>query len=42
MVKVYLLPADEGDFIWVRYSNDGNYANILIETNIFQYKQRDS
>lgn len=31
MVKVYLLPADEGDFIWVRYGNDENYANILID-----------
>lgn len=31
MVKVYLLPADEGDFIWVRYGNNENYANILID-----------
>ena len=31
MVKVYLFPADEGDFIWVRYGNDENYANILID-----------
>lgn len=31
MVKVYLLPADEGDFVWVRYGNDDNYANILID-----------
>lgn len=31
MVKVYLLPADEGDFIWVRYGNGENYSNILID-----------
>ncbi len=31
MVNIYLLPADEGDFIWVRYGDDGNYANILID-----------
>ena len=31
MVKVYLLPADEGDFIWVRYGNDDSFANILID-----------
>ena len=31
MVKVYLLPADEGDFIWVRYGDDNNFANILID-----------
>lgn len=31
MVKVYLLPADEGDFIWVRYGNDENCANVLID-----------
>lgn len=26
-----MFPADEGDFIWVRYGNDENYANILID-----------
>ena len=31
MVKVYLLPADEGDFIWVRYGDDENCANVLID-----------
>lgn len=47
MVKVYLLPADEGDFIWIRYGNDDVFANILIDggtkesgaeyANIIQY-----
>lgn len=31
MVNVYLLPADEGDFIWVKYGEKENYANILID-----------
>lgn len=31
MVNIYLLPADEGDFIWLRYGNDEDYANILID-----------
>ena len=31
MVNIYLLPADEGEFIWVRYGENMNYANILID-----------
>lgn len=31
MVNVYLLPADEGDFIWVRYGNNKKYSNIIID-----------
>lgn len=31
MVNVYLFPADEGDFIWVRYGNHDKFANIIID-----------
>lgn len=31
MVKIYLLPADEGDFIWIRYGKGEKYANIIVD-----------
>ena len=31
MVNVYLFPADEGDFIWVRYGNGERFSNIVID-----------
>ena len=30
MVNIYLLPADEGEFIWVRYGENMNYANFVV------------
>ncbi len=31
MVNVYLFPADEGDFIWVRYGSNDKFSNIIID-----------
>lgn len=31
MVHIYLLPADEGDFIWIRYGSKGDFANVLVD-----------
>ncbi|TGY00846.1 hypothetical protein E5357_01360 [Hominisplanchenecus murintestinalis] len=31
MVKIYLLPADEGNFIWLRYGKGEKYANIIVD-----------
>ena len=34
MAKIYLLPADEGDFIWNRYGQNKDHANVLIDGGI--------
>ena len=31
MVKIFALPANEGDFIWVAYGENEVYSHILIE-----------
>lgn len=31
MVKVYALPADEGDFLWISYGKNEHYAHILVD-----------
>ena len=31
MVKIFALPANEGDFIWVAYGENEVYSHILID-----------
>lgn len=35
MAKIYLLPADKGDFIWIRYGMDSTQQKGMCQKVIF-------